>query len=394
MSLEGSIKEFGLAEILQLISMQKKSGVVSISHKSESTKLHFDNGQLVFATAISGGETKRLGEILKSAGKMTEDQVAESLRKQEITKERIGNVFVSSGHVSTDEVKEALQQQLMEVIFHVLRWKDGYYKFTACEIDYDREFQITVQTDFILMEGSRMVDEWGLIEARIPSSNIVFSQTERGAEIEHLFSRLSPDEITVYNLVDGSRDITDILNVAEMPQFPLYRIMLTLLMSGLITQRSLKKDIIYENNQAPDDAPAATDITPEENTGSSIRLKYAFQIAALIFILIFILLLFPAGKMAGMNELTGVSDFLRNQETMTRLQYLKRAIGYYYLDNGSSPESLSILISQNYLEAGIIYDAWGNKFIYDKYPVDKASWSYRLYSTGKDRVASTHDDVY
>src|SRR4030066_2057629 len=230
MSLDGSIKEFVLAEILQLISMQKKSGVVSISHESESTTLNFDNGQLVFATSICGGETKRLGEILVNSGKLTEYNVEQTLHIQEMTKEKIGNLFVSSGLVSTDEVKEALQQQLMDVIFHVMRWKDGYYKFTACEIDYDREFQIPVQTDFILMEGSRMIDEWSYIESKIPSGNIIFSQTDKAHEIEHLFSRLSPDEVTIYNLVDGKRDVSDILNVSQLDKLSLFRIMLTLMM--------------------------------------------------------------------------------------------------------------------------------------------------------------------
>src|SRR3972149_1739320 len=379
MSLEGSIKEFGLAEILQLISMQKKSGVVSISHGRESTTLHFDNGQLVFATSISGGETKRLGEILVNSGKLTEDNVSESLRIQAMTKERIGNLFVSSGHVSTDEVKEALQQQLMDVIFHVLRWKDGRYKFEACEIDYDREFQIPVQTDFILMEGSRMVDEWGYIESKIPSDNIIFSQTDKANEIEHLFSRLSPDEVTIYNLVDGKRDISEILNISQLGKFPLFRIILTLMMSGLITQTSSKEEVISGSEE----------VTKAEETGiefhenrikSGIRLQYAFQAAILAFIVSSILLLFPAGEMAGLRKITGVSDFLRHQQTAAELKRLQKAIGYYLLVNGDIPDSISTLSSENYIGSGISSDDWQDQFVYEKYPVDKSSSGYRLYS--------------
>ncbi len=379
MSLEGSIKEFGLAEILQLISMQKKSGVVSISHGIESTTLHFDNGQLVFATSISGGETKRLGEILVNSGKLTEDNVSESLRIQAMTKERIGNLFVSSGHVSTDEVKEALQQQLMDVIFHVLRWKDGHYKFEACEIDYDREFQIPVQTDFILMEGSRMVDEWGYIESKIPSDNIIFSQTDKANEIEQLFSRLSPDEVTIYNLVDGKRDISDILNISQLGKFPLFRIMLTLMMSGLITQTSSKEEVVSGIEEIT--KPEETGIEFHENRIKyGIRLQYAFQAAILAFIVSSILLLFPAGEMAGLRKITGVSDFLRHQQTAAELKRLQKAIGYYLLVNGDIPDSISTLSSENYIGNGTSSDDWQDQFVYEKYPVDKSSSGYRLYS--------------
>src|SRR4030066_1278683 len=349
MSLEGSIKEFGLAEILQLISMQKKSGIVSISHEGESTTLNFDNGQLVFATSIFGGETKRLGEILVNSGKLTKKDIEKTLRIQETTNDKIGAIFVSSGLISTDEVKEALQQQLMDVVFHVLRWKDGYYKFNACEIDYDREFQIPVQTDFILMEGSRMVDEWGYIESKISSVNIIFSQTDRGSEIEQLFSRLSPDEVTIYNLVDGNRDISDILIASQLGKFPLFRIILTLMMSGLITQTSLsKKDIISGPEQITEPAEISAE-DHKEKAKSKIRLQYAFQVSFLIFLVSFILLLLPAGEMVGLRKMEEISDVLRQQQTATNLNRLKRAINYYYLVNGDIPDSMSTLSSEKYI---------------------------------------------
>src|SRR3990172_5296941 len=58
MSLEGSIKDFGLADIFQLITLQKKSGIMTVTRGDESTTIHFDSGQIVYATAIIAGDTK------------------------------------------------------------------------------------------------------------------------------------------------------------------------------------------------------------------------------------------------------------------------------------------------------------------------------------------------
>ena len=41
-------------------------------------------------------------------------------------------------------------------------------------VDYDRENFAPMSADFILMEGIRMVDEWPIIEKKIPSMDIVF----------------------------------------------------------------------------------------------------------------------------------------------------------------------------------------------------------------------------
>jgi len=389
MSLEGSIKDFGLADILQLISMQKKSGVVTISHKNESTTLHFDNGQIVFATSINGGETMRLGELLVKAGKLEEQDVAKTLHIQEMSKERIGNLFVSSGLVSKEDVKEALQQQLMDVIFCVLRWKDGWYKFEAGDIDYDREYQIPLQTDFILMEGSRMVDEWSNIESKIPSDNIIFSQTDRGSEVELLFTKLSRDEVTVYNLIDGNRDIPDIIEISQLSRFHIYKILLTLMLSGLISQTSTSKK---------DEEMIVTKGHVKEKFEDNNRVFFAIQVAVLVFFASFILLLFPAGEMIGLSEIAGVSDFIKEEQTYDELYHLKRAIGYFYLVNGSLPDSIIRLSQEGYIGSDLTSDEWHNQFVYEKYPVvypdNKASLDYRLFSKGNDNVPYTQDDIF
>lgn len=389
MSLEGSIKDFGLADILQLISMQKKSGVVTISHKNESTTLHFDNGQIVFATSINGGETMRLGELLVKAGKLEEQDVAKTLHIQEMSKERIGNLFVSSGLVSKEDVKEALQQQLMDVIFCVLRWKDGWYKFEAGDIDYDREYQIPLQTDFILMEGSRMVDEWSNIESKIPSDNIIFSQTDRGSEVELLFTKLSRDEVTVYNLIDGNRDIPDIIEISQLSRFHLYKILLTLMLSGLISQTSTSKK---------DEEMIVTKGHVKEKFEDNNRVFFAIQVAVLVFFASFILLLFPAGEMIGLSEIAGVSDFIKEEQTYDELYHLKRAIGYFYLVNGSLPDSIIRLSQEGYIGSDLTSDEWHHQFVYEKYPVvyhvDKSSFDYRLFSKGNDNVPYTQDDIF
>ena len=65
--------------------------------------------------------------------------------------------------------------QISQIVFRVFRWRDGRYQFTPADaVDYDRENFVPMSTDFILMEGIRMVDEWPIIEKKIPSFDIVF----------------------------------------------------------------------------------------------------------------------------------------------------------------------------------------------------------------------------
>ena len=59
---------------------------------------------------------------------------------------------------------------MSQIVFRVFRWRDGRYQFNAADaVDYDRENFVPMSADFILMEGIRMVDEWPIIEKKIPS---------------------------------------------------------------------------------------------------------------------------------------------------------------------------------------------------------------------------------
>ena len=366
MSLEGSIKDFGLADIFQLITLQKKSGIMTVTRGDESTTIHIDSGQIVYATAISGCDTKKIGEILIRYGKLTWKNVEDALGLQEKTGEKIGNIFVSSGLASKEDIKDALQAQIKDVLFHILRWKEGWYRFDIGDIDYDREYQIPVQTDFILMESTRMIDEWPYIESKIPSANIIFSQCSRD-NIETLFSSLSPDEVAIYNLVDGIRDIRDLVDHIQFSEFEVYKILLTLMLSGLISQTSASKK--------GEEGYAAT---------GKKRLRIAIQVAVLIFIISFILFLLPIREMAGIDEIMKVSKLLKRKSSEKNLSYLHRSIAYYSLVNGKLPESLDVLYNERYIRKELKTDAWGDLFIYEKYPpenhFDNPPFNYRLYS--------------
>src|SRR3990170_7060112 len=119
MALEGTIKEFGPADILQLISLQKKGGVLSVHQSGMSATITFYKGQIVYAVSSKREETEKVGRLLITVGKLTEKEIDEALRLQEKTGDKIGKILVTSGLISKEDLKEALQTQIKDVIFKV-----------------------------------------------------------------------------------------------------------------------------------------------------------------------------------------------------------------------------------------------------------------------------------
>ena len=377
MALEGTIKEFGLADILQFISLQKKGGVLTVHHSRMSAAITFYKGQLVYAVSSEREETEKVGRLLITAGKLTEKEINEALHLQEKTGDKIGKILVTSGLISKEDLKGALQIQIKDVIFQILRWKEGGYRFDMQDIEYDKEYETPVPTDFVLMEGIRMLDEWPYIEGIIPSDSIIFSQCYKSEETERLFSSLSTNEIEVFNLINGQRDIKEIVGLTQFSEFEVYKILATLQVSGLISNTSLSTRV-----------GEATAGEREEKR----RLWISVQIAILSFTVSFILILMPIKEMLRIHEILAASEMLKIRTAQKELSYIHRAIHYYFLIHGGLPDSLEILHSEQYLKERFIADPWGSPFVFERY--NPAGSDYRLYSRGMDRLASTPDDLF
>lgn len=377
MALESSIKEFGIADIFQLIGLQKKSGVLTVHRNDVYATIRFYKGQIVYADSTKSEESEKIGKLLIGTGKLTNKDLDDALRVQEKTGEKIGHILVSSGIISKEDLKEVLQIQVKDVIFQILRWKDGSYKFDIQDIGYEKEYQIPLQIDFVLMEGTRMLDEWPYIESIIPSDSIVFSQSFKTEETEPLFSALSTNELAVFNLIDGKRDIGEIVDLTQLSEFEVYKILATLQVSGLISQTS---------------STERTEDTTEHSVREKKILWVAVQIAILSFIVSFVLILIPVSEMLGIDGIVTASNMLRNNLAQKELSYLHRAVGYYRMINGHYPDSIEFLYQEQYLEDRFIADPWGSKFIYKRFNYPEAG--YELYSPGADRSAGTEDDIF
>ena len=380
MSLEGSIKEFGLADIFQLISLQKKSGVLAIHQNEISATINFFRGQIVYAVSSKREEEGKIGRLLITASKLTEKEIGEALSIQNKTGDKIGQVLITSGFISKEELKEALEIQIKDVVFQILRWKEGWYRFDIQDTDSDKEHHVSVQTDFVLMEGIRMLDEWPYIESIIPSDGIIFSQNYKSDESQTLFSSLSTNELLVFNLINGLRDIKEIVGMTQFSEFDVYKIFATLKVSGLIS----------ENTSSGSLGKVAG---PVVAAGNEKKILWTLlQIAILTSIISFVLILVPIREMAGISDILSTSNILKDRGTKEELASLHKAISYYRLINGAIPDSLEVLYNEQYLKKGLLTDPWGNPFVYEK--SNPTIPGYRLYSTGPDRTISTEDDIF
>jgi hypothetical protein len=184
-ALEGTIKDFALPDIFQLIGIQRKTGILTLTHEQDTVTIKFLDGSVVEADTVSDSLENRLGTVLVRTGRITRDQLEEALEIQRNTLQRLGHILVKRGYISQEELVGALQIQSSQIIYRLFRWREGSYHFDAVEdLDYDETHSTPVSSETILMEGARMVDEWPIIERRLPSDRIVLRKTPAAAGLE------------------------------------------------------------------------------------------------------------------------------------------------------------------------------------------------------------------
>jgi predicted transcriptional regulator len=377
MALEGTIKDFGLPDIFQLIGLQRKTGLLTLKSDKEVVTVTFESGMVVMADSDAKRLEDRIGNVLVKQGKLRAEQLEEALQTQKATLQRLGHILTTSNYITTKDLKDALQVQVSQIVFKVFRWRDGEYHFAPTEaVDYDRDNFNPMSADFILMEGIRMVDEWPIIEKKIPSMDIVFrtvvdaSMIEVGsgddgqdslaaaAEPKRLAAsstskiRLTTDEERIYRKVDGSRTVQAIIDGTGMTEFEVCRTLFDLLNRNIIT--TVGRGITRESQ--PDKAEAAPSATPG-------RLAVA-AIGAVALLLAFVTQRAPFAVVARPPLLGQPYDLLMESVGRSRLDRLDRAIVAYHLNRGAAPKTLESLVEEGLVDRSYLKDPWSRPYHY------------------------------
>lgn len=207
MALRGTLGDFGIADIFQLVGHQTKTGVLLLKNRELEVRIFFVEGNVVKAVQSSRDKRDLLGNIMVRAGVLSEAQLEEALNTQQRTLRRLGDILVESRYVDRKTLREFTRLQTTETIYRLFQWKVGTYEFSQQDIDYDEESYEPIRAETILMEGFRMVDEWPAVRRVIPNDQATFSVLKPLPE--HKGEAQDDDEDLLAGLDDAFREMEE-----------------------------------------------------------------------------------------------------------------------------------------------------------------------------------------
>lgn len=348
MALTGTLKDFGIAEILQLIGTQKKTGVLTLEDQQHRAEIYFFEGMVVGASGGTMGVS--LEERLVKSGFITEEQRAEAERKVKETLKPFTAVLLTDNLISPRELREVIALHISEIVYETFGWKSGTYAFEQKFIQWDRQLVTPMSAESLMMDGLRIVDESPAVMKAIPSMTEVYAPVDKNL----LHNKtLGPETEAVLNLLDGQRTVQDVILRSRLPRFDVLKHLAVLLNKKVIAP--------VEKSRQVESPPAGKPV----KAGNSSRISVYVLTAVTIIVTLWQLggAVIKTAKPYSPREGAGQSAPALMEEI--QLRRIKNALEAYNLINGKYPATLELLSEAGFISSSEIKEFKQNNYKYE-----------------------------
>ena len=360
MALQGTLKDFSITEIIQLIGQQLKTGVLKIRRGKDLVEIHFVDGMIVHVYSNYRGKKDLIGEILVKAQLITEEQLERVLKVQKDTLKYLGEILVEYQLLTKDDVLKVISTQIYETIYDLFWWEDGQFNFDLKLVESYKKIPFALSTEQVLLNILRMVDEWSEIEKKIFSPHLVFKKPlslgEKSIEglspQSYLKEKLTSEQELIYNLVDGTRTVQEIIDRSLLGKFNASEILVELSQMGLIETGGVRTPGFIKKVSMVNFREAIT---------------FGYYGAFLVFIFLLLIYVKPNFLYHFWDSKIERVDIEIPSHWVhkAQLERVKNALEIFYLEKGHYPSQLQELISEKLLQKSDLYYRKGVSYQYE-----------------------------
>ena len=154
MAVEGTLEVFKLPEILQMISQQQKTGILTVQGQQDIIAVSFLRGQIVTVDSLNQTQEEGLSQILIKEGLLTGAQFARASSEHQNAGMRLLDFLVERSYVQRDALLRALRLHATRLLVELLRWDKGEFKFYGGdEVPYEEGF-VPITVEEVLVAGA------------------------------------------------------------------------------------------------------------------------------------------------------------------------------------------------------------------------------------------------
>ena len=246
MALKGKLEDFGITQLLNLINLARKTGTLYLKGPEKEAFLCFREGKLIYA-AMEGIE-EYLPVILQRAGIFAPEHVQTIRKNMPGRSDRdIAQVLITSGRLEQQVVARHIREHFLNLVYQVFSWRRGSFRFEPSTLPIRGRVTTAIALENVIMEGSRRLKEWELLQDELPNLDISLKFAERPTTPLRDIN-LSVEEWRVISFINPRNSIRQIAQYNNMDELQIRKIVYGLLQAGLV-------EIVHRPRSVPKAAP-------------------------------------------------------------------------------------------------------------------------------------------
>jgi hypothetical protein len=230
MALKGNLRDFSTTQLLNLVNLAKKTGMLTVDGQSENVILYFKEGRLIRAS--SDADSVHLVTMLQKTGKLAKDQ-AEAVNSQSgSSSDRvIGKYLMDAKLVSRDDIIQGVKEYILGIVYDLFTWVEGDFFFEQDALPANDRITIPLNLDNVILEGTRRIQQNKELEEELPDlSTIALKITDKPLRDV----KLTQDDWRVISHIHPRNSVKQIAQNNNMDEYQIRKIVYGMLQAGLV----------------------------------------------------------------------------------------------------------------------------------------------------------------
>lgn len=223
--MEGDMREFPLAEILQFISLGSRSGILEILRRDGVYGIIFTSGTITGLTADGWTLAQELRDSHLLPSEVLTGLLAINANIQDVRA-----AILTGGYMTADEWTAFVSRQVERLLYSLFDVRDGKFRFRQSAPPEGQWLPVRVSADRAVLEGTRWSETWSRASDLIPSRQTRF---ERAGTLPRQPIQISPTQWRVYVAIAQSGSLVQIAARAVLAEVEVIESLQSLISHGI-----------------------------------------------------------------------------------------------------------------------------------------------------------------
>ena len=232
--LSGTLREFILADVLQLLTQQKVTGKLLLVSGRNEGQIVFKEGTIVSALMGQENFSLKLFYFLTELKRLPKSKVREIFMSNEGNIAELTSYFEKRNIISHAEMETYASTVILDITCSLFLWSSGNYRFDSMvSVDHLIPASIDIPVENVVMEAMRRIDEWHRMR-EIITEETIFSHAGKEFNLQNDPNPVIDPSLYFFHRIDGTTDVKTLLKDSFLTEYKIYETLYQMLQDELI----------------------------------------------------------------------------------------------------------------------------------------------------------------